>query len=156
MLDFDKCREIYAKCVYDKSRIYMIETFLKTYDATQSKMVPYELFPKQKELCETVWVSVSDWCKSVPEGCDISLNMEQFYEHETGKSCVNWHDPDNDDGDWYHDTLPRSENYESNGYTKEFEEWAIDIIVKAVVEEGHNTQKKVADFIRKACPVVQG
>lgn len=51
MLDFDKCREIYAKCVYDKSRIYMIETFLKTYDATQSKMVPYELFPKQKELC---------------------------------------------------------------------------------------------------------
>ena len=117
------------------------------------KFFEHEMTAEQKELCETVWESVSDWCKSVPKGCDISINLEQSYEHNTGKSCVNWHDPDNDDGDWNHDTLPRTENYETNGYTEDFKKWTIDIIVKAVVEEGNNTQKKVANFIRKRCPI---
>ncbi len=133
----------------------IIET-AKQFAKEDSTWCGHEMTPKQKELCETVWVSVSDWCKAVPKGCDISVNLEQAYEHKTGKSCVNWYDPDNDDGDWCHDTLPRPENYASNGYTEEFEKWTIDFIVKAVVEEGRNTQKKVANFIRKECPVVQG
>ena len=51
MVDIGKISEEYIKSVSDKSRIYMIENFLKTYDATQKKEVPYKLFPKQKELC---------------------------------------------------------------------------------------------------------
>lgn len=116
----------------------------------------HEMTPKQKELCETVWVSVSDWCKAVPKGCDISVNMEDTYEHVTGKSCMYWYDPNAHDGDWYRDTLPRSENYQTNGYTEVFGKWATDLIAKAVVEKGLDTQEKVANFIRKECPVVQG
>ena len=32
----------------------MIESYLKTYDATQSKDVPFHLFPRQQELCKTL------------------------------------------------------------------------------------------------------
>ena len=54
MIDFDKLREEYAKCFYDKSRIYMIQHYLKTYDATQRKMVTFNLFPRQQDLCKTL------------------------------------------------------------------------------------------------------
>lgn len=40
----------YTKCFKDKSRIYMIENYLTTFDATQNETVPFKLFPKQKEL----------------------------------------------------------------------------------------------------------
>lgn len=54
MIDYDLLREEYVKCISDKSRIYMIRHFLKTYDATQKKEVPFELFPRQKDLCVTL------------------------------------------------------------------------------------------------------
>jgi phage FluMu gp28-like protein len=54
MVDIDKISEEYIKCYSDKSRIYMIEHYLKTYDATQRKEVPFKLFPKQKELIRTI------------------------------------------------------------------------------------------------------
>jgi len=41
--------EEYAKCWQDKSRIYMIENYLSTFDATQNNTVPLKLFPKQQE-----------------------------------------------------------------------------------------------------------
>lgn len=40
----------WQKCYRDKSRIYMIENYLTTYDATRNETVPFKLFPKQKEL----------------------------------------------------------------------------------------------------------
>ena len=40
----------WQKCYKDKSRIYMIENYLTTYDATRNETVPFKLFPKQKEL----------------------------------------------------------------------------------------------------------
>lgn len=130
----------------------IIET-AKTVAKEDSTWCGHEMTPKQKELCETVWESVSDWYKKLPEGCDIGLNMEYTYEYETDKSCVNWRDAE----DWgLRDTLPRSEEYMTEGYTQEFENWAIDIIVKAVVEAGCKTQLEVADYIRKRCPVVRG
>ena len=52
MIDYELLSEEYVKCYSDKSRIYMIENYLKTYDATQRKMVPYNLFPRQKMFCE--------------------------------------------------------------------------------------------------------
>lgn len=54
MIDYQKLSEEYIKCVCDKTRIYMITHFLKTYDATQRREVQYELFPRQKFLCETL------------------------------------------------------------------------------------------------------
>lgn len=38
----------YAKCYMDKSRIYFIEHYLTTFDATAGRNVPFKLFPRQK------------------------------------------------------------------------------------------------------------
>ena len=54
MIDYQKISEEYIKCYSDKSRIYMIEHYLKTYDATQKREVPYILFPRQKILCQAM------------------------------------------------------------------------------------------------------
>ncbi len=54
MIDYDILSEEYVKCSADKTRVYMITHFLKTYDGTKGKEVPFELFPKQQELCESL------------------------------------------------------------------------------------------------------
>ena len=54
MIDFAYIQEEYARCVVDTSRIYMITHYLKTYDATQGKDVPFNLFPRQQDLCRTL------------------------------------------------------------------------------------------------------
>ena len=54
MINYDYLQEEYAKCFLDKSRIYMIQSYLKTYDATQRKMVHFSLFPRQQDLCTTL------------------------------------------------------------------------------------------------------
>ena len=54
MVDFDSLREEYSKCFNDKSRVYMIKNYLKTYDATQQKDVPFNLFPRQIDMCQTL------------------------------------------------------------------------------------------------------
>lgn len=51
MIDFNYLRKEYLKCFRDKSRIYMIQNYLKTYDANQKKMVKFNLFPRQQDLC---------------------------------------------------------------------------------------------------------
>jgi hypothetical protein len=51
VLDFDYMASEFAKCYKDKSRIYMIQNFLKTFDNTQRKEVPFKLFPRQQDLC---------------------------------------------------------------------------------------------------------
>ena len=38
----------YVKCFQDTP--YALRTYLETYDNTQSKHVPFELFPQQKEM----------------------------------------------------------------------------------------------------------
>lgn len=38
----------YSKCAKDKTRIYMIENYLTTFDATKNDTVPFKLFPRQK------------------------------------------------------------------------------------------------------------
>ena len=54
MADFQQLMMEYAKCYKDKSRIYMIQNFLKTYDATQRREVPFNLFPRQQDLCRAL------------------------------------------------------------------------------------------------------
>ena len=54
MISSKQILEEYTKCYQDKTRIYMIENYLTTFDATQNKTVPFKLFPKQKELVEAL------------------------------------------------------------------------------------------------------
>lgn len=54
MVDYQYLMSEYAKCFMDKSRIYMIQNFLKTYDATQRREVPFKLFPRQQDLCKSL------------------------------------------------------------------------------------------------------
>jgi hypothetical protein len=49
MITQEKQIEEYIRCFEDKSRIYFIENYFKTYDATVEMEVPFKLFPKQKE-----------------------------------------------------------------------------------------------------------
>lgn len=54
MVDIQELSKEYIKCFSDRSRIYMIQNYLKTFDGTQGKEVPFELFPKQQELCHVL------------------------------------------------------------------------------------------------------
>lgn len=54
MVDYQHLMSEYAKCFMDKSRIYMIQNYLKTYDATQRREVPFKLFPRQQDLCKAL------------------------------------------------------------------------------------------------------
>ena len=54
IIDYDYLASEFAKCYRDKSRVYMIQNYLKTYDATQRKEVPFKLFPRQQDLCITL------------------------------------------------------------------------------------------------------
>lgn len=54
MVDFQELSKEYIKCFSDRSRIYMIQNYLKTFDGTQGKEVPFNLFPKQQELCHAL------------------------------------------------------------------------------------------------------
>ena len=54
MIDINKISEEYIKCLSDKSRIYMIEHYLKTYDMRERREVPFILFPRQKDLVNDI------------------------------------------------------------------------------------------------------
>lgn len=49
----DITREI-IKCMADRSRIYMIENYLSTYDLSKRKQVPFKLFPRQKDFVKAL------------------------------------------------------------------------------------------------------
>ena len=77
MVDYQKIQEEYIRSYSDKSRIYMIENYLKTYDATQRKEVPYILFPKQKELC-VAYATGNDVCTTKPRQAGITTTTSAF------------------------------------------------------------------------------
>ena len=52
MIDIRYLQSEYIKCFRNKTRVYMIENYLKTYDATQGKEVNFKLYPRQIKLCE--------------------------------------------------------------------------------------------------------
>lgn len=54
IIDFDYLASEFAKCYKDKSRIYMIQNYLKTFDNTKKKDVPFKLFPRQQDLCRAL------------------------------------------------------------------------------------------------------
>ena len=52
--DGKKLAEEYAKAYADKSRIYFIETFLSTFNATKGKKTSFHCFPRQKVFLKTL------------------------------------------------------------------------------------------------------
>ena len=54
IIDYDYLANEFAKCYQDKSRIYMIQNYLKTFDNTRKKDVPFKLFPRQQDLCRAL------------------------------------------------------------------------------------------------------
>lgn len=54
MLSLDKMKEEWLKCYIDKSRKYMIENYLTTYDNTRKSNVAFKLFPKQAEFVDNL------------------------------------------------------------------------------------------------------
>ena len=81
MLDITEMSEEFIKCYSDKSRIYMIEHFLKTYDATQRKDVQYKLFPRQKIHCQALG-SNSDVCTEKPRQAGVTTTTAAFMSCE--------------------------------------------------------------------------
>lgn len=69
--------EEYVKCYSDKTRIYMIENYLKTYDATQRRHVPYQLFPRQKMFCEKLATGNNCVCQK-PRQCGATTTGGAF------------------------------------------------------------------------------
>lgn len=54
MVDISQISEEFVRCYSDRSHIYMIEHYFKTYDNFRKKDVPYILFPRQKDLCNAL------------------------------------------------------------------------------------------------------
>ena len=54
MLDFNEMQMDYAKSFMDKTRIYFIEKYLSTFDATAGRNVPFRLFPRQKIFLKSI------------------------------------------------------------------------------------------------------
>ena len=81
ILDYEKIASDYMICLQDRSHIYMIEHFLKTYDATQRKEVAYKLFPRQKILCEGLGDS-NNVCTEKPRQAGVTTTTAAFMSCE--------------------------------------------------------------------------
>ena len=81
MIDYELLSEEYVKCFSDKTRIYMIENYLKTYDATQRRQVNYKLFPRQKDLCETLG-NANNIVAQKPRQCGATTTCGAFISCE--------------------------------------------------------------------------
>ena len=77
MIDYQYLMSEYAKCYMDKSRIYMIRNYLKTFDATQRKEVPFKLFPRQQDLCTTLG-NASNVVTTKPRQAGITTTSAAF------------------------------------------------------------------------------
>ena len=77
MIDYEYLRKEYAKCFLDKSRVYMIQNFLKTYDATRRREVPFKLFPRQQDLCNALG-NASNVVTTKPRQAGITTTSAAF------------------------------------------------------------------------------
>ena len=77
MLDYQHLMSEYMKCYADKSRVYMIQNYLKTYDATQRREVPFKLFPRQQDLCQALG-NASNVVTTKPRQAGITTTSAAF------------------------------------------------------------------------------
>ena len=54
IVDYNKIMEDYATAYADKSRIYFIEKYLFTFNATAGRLTPFMLFPRQKVFLKSI------------------------------------------------------------------------------------------------------
>ncbi len=54
MIDYQQIQIEYAKSFMDKSRIYFIEKYLSTFNATAGRLTPFMLFPRQKVFLKSI------------------------------------------------------------------------------------------------------
>lgn len=81
MIDVQYLLSEYAKCYIDKSRVYMIQNYLKTYDATQRREVPFKLFPRQQDLCGSLG-NASNVVTTKPRQAGITTTSGAFISCE--------------------------------------------------------------------------
>lgn len=81
MIDIQYLLSEYAKCYIDKSRVYMIQNYLKTYDATQRREVPFKLFPRQQDLCGSLG-NASNVVTTKPRQAGITTTSGAFISCE--------------------------------------------------------------------------
>ena len=77
MIDYNHLASEYVKCYSDTSRIYMIQNYLKTYDATQRREVPFKLFPRQQDLCNALG-NASNVVTTKPRQAGITTTSAAF------------------------------------------------------------------------------
>ena len=77
MIDYQHLASEYLKCYSDTSRIYMIQNYLKTYDATRRREVPFKLFPRQQDLCRALG-NASNVVTSKPRQAGITTTSGAF------------------------------------------------------------------------------
>ncbi len=78
MLTKKQILEEYKKCYMDKTRIYMIENYFSTFDATKGVVVPFKLFPKQKELLKNLSENINN-ITTKPRQSGISTCVSAFF-----------------------------------------------------------------------------
>ena len=102
---------------------------------------------EERKLCEKAFENVWDWNKE--DGLDdsekFSAELGNQYEAETGRSCV-WWTNEGDEINW-RDTLPRDDDFHTNGDTEYYYGYAKKRIAE-VVSGGANTLCKIADAIK--------
>lgn len=54
MLNFREIQQEYGRCYQDKTRIYFIEHYLKTFNATKGRLSPFVIFPRQKAFLRSI------------------------------------------------------------------------------------------------------
>ena len=54
MIDMQEMANQYAKSYVDKTRIYFIEKYLSTFNASVGKLTPFSLFPRQKAFLKSL------------------------------------------------------------------------------------------------------
>ena len=54
MIDMQEVANQYAKSYVDKTRIYFIEKYLSTFNASVGKLTPFNLFPRQKAFLKSL------------------------------------------------------------------------------------------------------
>ena len=88
----------------------------------------HEVTCDEYKLCDDAIEWSFNWDLPVPEG------IEEAYEKRSGKSCVYWCPESSKDqiGNPSDDSLPRSQDYTTNGYTSEFYLWLEKEIFTAV------------------------
>lgn len=79
---------------------------------------------------------------------DIMQELEPYYEKETKKSCVYWNSTE--DNITRSTDLPRSEDYDTEGWTDEFDEWGTIKMLKAC-ESGCENVGDVINWIKENC-----